>query len=281
MILETIRRLYPELTRSQRKLADFVAESYRDAAFMTAARMAQRLSLNEATVIRFAQRLGYAGYPEMMRDVRSLVQEELDAPDKAEVREVRSSLLDQLSTQLAEAQRCVSHIPPDVAEKAIEAIVNARHIAVVGQGLASAMAQLFGLSLRACGLSIECVAADPLCLAMLGSELAADALVVGIALGASPQVANLLQHARNCGAMTLALTCSSVSPCAQAAEIALICGQNGESGLPALTPMAVTIDAIAQSVAKRLGARASTHMAALRAVTETILPDIPALLVGS
>ncbi len=281
MILETIRRLYPELTRSQRKLADFVAESYREAAFMTAASMAQRLALNEATVIRFAQRLGYAGYPEMMRDVRALVQEELDAPEKAEVQEVGSSLLDQLNTQLAEAQRCVSHIPPDLAEKAVDAIVNARRIAVAGQGLANAMAQLFGLSLRACGLAVECVAADPLCLAMLGSELARDGLVVGIALGGSPQVANLLQHARNRGATTLALCCSSVSPCAQAAEIALVCGQNGETGLPALTPMAVTIDAIAQSVAKRLGTRASTHLAALRAVSETILPGSPALLLSS
>lgn len=77
MILETIRRVYPELTRSQQLLSDFVAHSYREAAFMTASDLAQRLNLNEATVIRFAQRLGYSGYPELVTALRELVQQEL------------------------------------------------------------------------------------------------------------------------------------------------------------------------------------------------------------
>ena len=79
MVLEKIRQLYPELTKSQRRLADFVAVSYREAAFMTASRLARKLGVNEATVIRFAQRLGYSGYPEFVQDVRAVVQDELGA----------------------------------------------------------------------------------------------------------------------------------------------------------------------------------------------------------
>ena len=79
MILERIRQHYEELTRSQRRIADFVASSYHEAAFMTASLIAQRMGLNEATVVRFAQRLGYSGYPGMSIEIQDLVQRELGA----------------------------------------------------------------------------------------------------------------------------------------------------------------------------------------------------------
>ena len=73
---------------------------------------------------------------------------------------------------------------------------------------------------------------DPLVLAVLGSEMGADSLVIGISLEESPQIANLLIHARLRGALTLALTSSSVSPCARAAHLAINCGQDdGTSSL--------------------------------------------------
>ena len=77
MILEKIRQIYPQLTKSQSRLADFIAASYQEAAFMTASRLARRVGVNEATVIRFAQRLDYAGYPDLIQDIQAIVQEEL------------------------------------------------------------------------------------------------------------------------------------------------------------------------------------------------------------
>ena len=135
VLLETVRRLYPELTRSQRKLADFIAASYREAAFMTAARLAAYLSLNEATVIRFAQRLGYAGYPDLIRDVRLLVHEELETPAPGDAQKPRASMHEYLNAQVHNAQRFVSHIPAEAADQAVQAVLAAQRIYVVGQGL--------------------------------------------------------------------------------------------------------------------------------------------------
>ena len=39
-VLERIRQVYPQLTKSQKRLADFVTAYYREAAFMTASRLA-------------------------------------------------------------------------------------------------------------------------------------------------------------------------------------------------------------------------------------------------
>lgn len=264
VLLETIRRLYPELTRSQRKLADFMATSYRDAAFMTASRLASRLSLNEATVIRFAQRLGYAGYPDLIHDVRLLVHEELEAPLPVDDQAPRASMHEHLSAQVHNAQRFVSHISVEEADQAVHAVLAAQRIYVVGQGLAGAMAQMLSLALRSSGLAAECPSADPLILAVLGSEMGAGGLVIGISLEESPQIANLLAHARAHGALTLALTSSSVSPCARAADLAINCGHDDSTGLPSLTPIAVTIDALVQAVAGELGEQVTSQRLSIR-----------------
>ncbi len=272
MILETIRLLYPDLTRSQRKLADFLAESYREAAFMTASRLAHRLSLNEATVIRFAQRLGYQGFPEMMQDVQALVREELVVPATSERCDMEG-LKTHLQTQLAGAQHVVSHISAETGEKAISAILEAQRIYIVGQGSGYAMAQALSLALRCSGLSAECHQGDPVCLAMLGGEVAAGSLVIAVALNASVQVANLLRHARSLGAKTLALASSSVSPCARTADMAIICGQGDMPGMPGLTSFALLIDALSSAVASQVGARANGRTAAICMAGHEIMED--------
>ncbi|NLX35405.1 MAG: MurR/RpiR family transcriptional regulator [Chloroflexi bacterium] len=270
MILEIIRRHYPELTRSQRRLADFIAESYRDAAFMTASEMARHLSLNEATVIRFAQRLGYKGFPELAKDVQNLVQSELDASVVHDLEGAPASLHDHLTAQLTDAQRIASHMPSEIGESVITAVLAAGRIFVVGQGVSAALAQALGISLRASGLPVECLSSDPLCLAMLISELDTSSLVIAISLSEQYELANLLSHAQRCGAHTLAMVCSSVSPCARVAEIALTCGQSEDEALPALTPIAATIDALSRAVARRLGHRAREQLAAIHAAQQLI-----------
>ena len=73
MILEKIRQLYPQFTKSQRKLADFIANHYQEAAFMTASELAHALNLDAATVVRFSQFLGYSGFPELQHEIRERV----------------------------------------------------------------------------------------------------------------------------------------------------------------------------------------------------------------
>jgi len=231
---------------------------------MTAARLATRLSLNEATVIRFAQRLGYAGYPDLIRDIRLLVHEELEAPPPVDAQTPRASLHEHLNAQVHNAQRFVSHIPAEAADQAVQAVLTAQRIYVVGQGLAGALAQMLSLALRSGGLPAECPSADVICLAVLSSELDAGGLVIGISLEESPQIANLLALARTRGALTLALTNSSVSPCARAAELAINCGHDDNAGLPSLTPIAITIDALVQAVADELGERIALQRLAIR-----------------
>jgi DNA-binding MurR/RpiR family transcriptional regulator len=56
---------YPQLTKSEKRIADFMRHRQDEAAFLSAGEIAGRLGLSEATMVRFARKLGFESYPEL------------------------------------------------------------------------------------------------------------------------------------------------------------------------------------------------------------------------
>lgn len=249
MILETIRQNYPQLTKSQKRLADHISNHYRQTAFLTASQLARRLDLNEATVIRFAQRLGYRGYPELIQHVRELVQQEL-TPPATELGDDPNLMQGVLNTELDGAQRLVSHLSPSLAQEVVRLILGAERVYIIGQGIASSMAQLLSYSLRYMGIRASSPPSDSPGLAMVVDELAPASLLIGIsAQGEGVEIANTIRLAEQKGARTVAITCSSTAPCALAAEVALVCPLADHLPVQSITGIAIMIDALIQSLA--------------------------------
>jgi DNA-binding MurR/RpiR family transcriptional regulator len=68
---QIVAEKYPLLTKSERRIADFMRQSQDEAAFLPAGDIAVRLDISEATMVRFARKLGFDSYP----DLRSSLQE--------------------------------------------------------------------------------------------------------------------------------------------------------------------------------------------------------------
>lgn len=62
---------YPRLTKSEKRIADFMRKRQDEAAFLSAGDIAGRLGLSEATMVRFARKLNFDSYP----DLRASLQE--------------------------------------------------------------------------------------------------------------------------------------------------------------------------------------------------------------
>jgi DNA-binding MurR/RpiR family transcriptional regulator len=60
---DTISERYGQLTKSEKRIADYLRKNQEEAAFLSAGEVASRLGLSEATLVRFAQTLGFGGYP--------------------------------------------------------------------------------------------------------------------------------------------------------------------------------------------------------------------------
>ncbi|MHB1296412.1 MAG: MurR/RpiR family transcriptional regulator [Anaerolineae bacterium] len=267
MILDRIRQFYPQLTKSQRRLADYIVAHYREAAFLTASRLAHTLEVNEATVVRFAQRLGYDGYPEMAQGIQQVVREELrvreDSPEEA--------LVSVLGRETEALQRAVRHVSPQVAREARQMLQVCRTIFVVGQGTSACLARMMSDMLRSAGLASEAPPADPSILALALERVDEQCLVIGISADLdSLETANVLVLAKQKGARTLALTESAVAACAQVADLALVCPGDDSFLLPSVGVLGATIDALVQTCASDARDSVLVRVRSLAEVREAI-----------
>jgi DNA-binding MurR/RpiR family transcriptional regulator len=248
VILEKLCQIYPELSKSQRKLADYVARSYPEAAFMTASRLAHQVGVDEATVIRFAQRLGYPGYPGLLHDIRALVQQDhgLSAADPTRVRQ---PLVAEMREQVALLEQTCTHLTPDLARRALDALRLARRIYISGQGMAVHVAGLLATGLLALGCDAHLVNGDAESLTTALTQVTEGDLWVSIASRASAEIACAMDLARKQNAQTLAIVASPTSPIARAADMALICPETEDTSLPTLTTAPALVGALLQALA--------------------------------
>jgi DNA-binding MurR/RpiR family transcriptional regulator len=62
---QLIGERYPQLTKSEKRIANYLNQNQDEAAFLSAGEIASRLKLSEATMVRFARTLGFDNYPAM------------------------------------------------------------------------------------------------------------------------------------------------------------------------------------------------------------------------
>ncbi len=127
---------YPRMSKGHKKICEYIMEHYDQAAFMTAATLGKTLGISESTVVRFAMGLSYEGYPEFQSALASWVKMELNQVQKIGIKYANSSQSDVLQSVLTQdAQKIVDtleSVDADAFEAALEIILNAKHVYIVG-----------------------------------------------------------------------------------------------------------------------------------------------------
>lgn len=148
-----INERYSSLSKGQKRLATYITDNYDKAVFLTAARLGEIVGVSESTVVRFAIHLGYKGYPEFQKALEELVRNKLNSIQRMEVtygRISQSKILESVLTADTEKIRhTLDNIDQNAFELAVDTILNAQHIYIVGirscASLASFMAFYFNL----------------------------------------------------------------------------------------------------------------------------------------
>lgn len=135
-LLQNIESGYPKFSKGQKKLADYIRAEYDKAAFLTAAKMGEVVGVSESTVVRFATALGYKGYPEFQKALEELVRTKLNSIQRMEVtygRISQAEILDSvLQSDIEKIKLTMANIDHNIFEMAVDTILNARKIYVVG-----------------------------------------------------------------------------------------------------------------------------------------------------
>ena len=135
-LLKKIDAGYSKFSKGQKTLADFIRKDYDKAAFLTAAKMGEEVGVSESTVVRFAMALGYDGYPGFQKALGELVRTKLNSIQRMEVTYGRISqgeiLTSVLQSDIEKIKMTMSSIDHEMFETAVDTILSARRIYVIG-----------------------------------------------------------------------------------------------------------------------------------------------------
>lgn len=131
-----INENYNRMSKSQKAIASYIYENFEAAAFMTAAKVGEVVGVSESTVVRFATFIGYDGYPEFQRDLENFIQDKLSAVSRIGARYGRSSqsqiLNSVIGSDIEKLQHTMENLDPVAFETAVDIILNAKHVYVIG-----------------------------------------------------------------------------------------------------------------------------------------------------
>jgi len=151
-ILSLIHRENIRYSKGQRMIIKYITENYDKAAFMTAGKLGKTVGVSESTVVRFASELGYDGYPGMRKAMQEMVRNRLTAVQRIEVAKEqidRDDILDAvLSADMDKLRSTMEEVNKESFKLAVEMILNAENVYIVGMRSSTALANFMGFYLN-------------------------------------------------------------------------------------------------------------------------------------
>ena len=217
-LLSRMDEKYPKLSKGQKRLTDYIRENYDKAAFLTAAKLGKAVGVSESTVVRFATQLGYTGYPEFQKALEDLVRNQLTSVQRMEVAYGKIAKDDILSTVLQsdveKIKMTMEALDKNTFEAAVETILNARRIYVVGIRSCAPLAEFLKFYLNLiCDdvVSVQTNSASEIFEQML--RIGEEDVIIGISFPRySMRTLKALEFASNRKAKVITLTDSIHSP---------------------------------------------------------------------
>lgn len=273
---QRIARVLPTLTRSHRQIADYVLAHPLQAATMPIDELAGTVGVSVATANRFARALEFDGYPQFRAALVLGFETTLAPVEKLRSKLERSATVsDVFSTALAGIQRNIEltrqSLDPHTCERAVDAILKAHRIYVVGFGSSSWLAGLLQRSLDPYCDNVQLLAS------IESSSFGAKALTrlqssdLLIAIAFPRYLADtvlLARRAREGGVPVLALTDRVTSPLAPLGTVSLYAHTDSQYFANSDASVLALIEALCSAVAHR----AKGSLKAATQVAESVLP---------
>lgn len=196
-IIPVIEANYDRFTATERTIADFFISNGKEMDF-SAKVMADLLHVSEASLSRFAKKMGYDGYREFIYNYRPSLPADTHyvGQRSAEVLNAYQELLSKTFNLIREEQ----------VERVVKLLLEKQRIFIYGFGSSGLAAQELKLRLMRLGLDAEAITEFHE-LVLNEARIRKECLVIGISLSArSGEVTDAMQEAAKRGAATVFIT---------------------------------------------------------------------------
>ena len=256
-IFDKMNEIMPSLSKGHKKIAHYMLTHYDKAAFMTAAKLGMTVGVSESTVVRFASELGFDGYPQLQRALQELIRNRLTSVQRMEVTSDQlgdgNILHKVLNLDIEKIRRTMEKASVEDFEQAVDAIVSAKNIYILGVRSASALSGFMSFYFNQIFENVRPINTTS------ASEMFEQIMrikegdvFIGITFPRySKRTTNAAKFAKENGAKVIAITDSDLSPIAEAADHLLLARSDMASFVDSLVAPLSMINALIVAIGIR------------------------------
>lgn len=271
-LLSKISEKLPKLSKGQKQIATYMLEHYDKAAYMTAAKLGGLVGVSESTVVRFANELGFEGYPELQHSLRELIRTKLTTLQRIEITNDRignADLLEKvLMSDVEKIKNTLEEIDRDSFNRAVDSLISAKNIYIVGMRSSSSVAEFLYFYLNLIFKRVRLVRTTS------GSEIfeqllriSKDDVIIGISFPRySKRIINALEYAKSQSAHVVAITDSASSPIAAHADDLLLAKSDMASFVDSLVAPLSIINALIVAIGMKKQAEVASTFERLESI---------------
>jgi len=249
---EKIEFAYKKMSKGQKLLAHFIIENSDKAAFLTAGKLGEKVGVSESTVVRFANALGFSGYPELQKELQEMLRSRLTGTQRMELAgNLPDSRLFEtvLKNDIANIRTTLSDIDRNEFENAVNSIIKAKRVYIMGVRSSSTIANLLGYYLEFILPNIHNI-----------SETGSDSIVhissqdvfIGISFPRySKRTVDAMHFAKSHGATCIGITDSEYSPLSEYSDIKMEIHCNTVSFVDSLVAPLSVVNALLAAISQR------------------------------
>ena len=232
-ILHSISSSYSTLTRSAKKLADYIFNNRSSVQYMSITSLAEAAGVSEATITRFCRTLGLAGYNELKLDL-ALAQagrdegeapeeetEEVDSDSGSELEAVCRNLYQQDVNALSETLELMD---PERTRQAVELLTKAKRVFCFGQGGSNVTAMEAWARFSTAASKFIHIEDSHMQATAAALCQAGDVILFFSYSGSTRDMLDVLRPAKKGGASVILITRFYNSPAASLSDVVLLCG---------------------------------------------------------
>lgn len=152
-VLERLDLAAGALTPQERRLAAHLVEHLEQWGYQSSSQLATTLGVHRSTIVRFAQHVGYAGFPELQQSARQAYLESVSTQRDLFLSDVgpgdtRTTVQAVYQKELQNMQRSYAHLDVTALDVTARAIASARRVVLFGRRFSFPIALHISLILR-------------------------------------------------------------------------------------------------------------------------------------
>ncbi len=269
-LIQQLNRSKKKLSKSQKKIADYILQHYDKVVLATAVSLAESVGVSESTVVRFASALGYEGYPELKKALQELVRHRLTAEQRFEMSEGLDPvhvLPTVLKTDMQNIRNTIDQMDCQAFSEAVRRILSARTIYILGLRSAAPLALFFGYYLHYIFENVNIIAEGSSDVFESISRVTSSDVLVGISFPRySTRTLEAMKYARQSGAQVIGISDGEMSPLRNVSDVSLSARTDMASFVDSLAAPLSLINALLVALALERKDELNAHFKRLEAI---------------